>query len=35
MEAAIAVHDDLWERGEITASMTDYEKAQVLSLIHI
>ena len=29
MEAAIAVHDDLWERGEITASMTDYEKAQV------
>ena len=29
MEAAIAVHDSLWESGAITASMTDYEKARV------
>lgn len=29
MEAAIAVHDALWESGEITTSMSDYEKAQV------
>ena len=28
MEAAIAVHDSLWEDGTITASMTDYEKAR-------
>ena len=29
MEAAIAVHDQLWESGEITPDMTQYEKAQV------
>ena len=29
MEAAIAVHDSLWEDGIITPSMTDYEKARV------
>ena len=29
MEAAIAVHDALWESGEITTSMSDYEKARV------
>ena len=29
MEAAIAVHDSLWEDGTITPSMTDYEKARV------
>lgn len=29
MEAAIAVHDSLWESGAITSSMTDYEKARV------
>ena len=29
MEAAIAVHDALWESGTITTSMTDYEKARV------
>ena len=28
MEAAIAVHDSLWEDGTITSSMTDYEKAR-------
>ena len=27
--AAIAVHDALWESGEITTSMSDYEKARV------
>lgn len=26
MEAAIAVHDQLWESGELTASMTDTER---------
>ena len=26
---AIAVHDALWESGEITTSMSDYEKARV------
>ena len=29
MEAAITVHDALWENGSITPSMTDYEKALV------
>ena len=29
MEAAIAVHDQMWESGAITPSMTDYEKALV------
>ena len=29
MEAAIAVHDRLWEQGAITPAMTDYEKARV------
>ena len=29
MEAAIAVHDQLWESGELTASMTETEKARV------
>lgn len=29
MEAAIAVHDSLWESGAITPSMSDYEKARV------
>lgn len=29
MEAAIAVHDSLWESGAITSSMSDYEKARV------
>ena len=29
MEAAIAVHDAMWEDGTITPSMTDYEKARV------
>ena len=29
MEAAIAVHDQMWESGKITASMTEKEKAKV------
>ena len=29
MEAAIAVHDELWESGAITSDMTEYEKARV------
>ena len=29
MEAAVAVHDQLWESGAITAAMTDREKALV------
>ena len=27
MDAAIAVHDQLWESGALNASMSDYEKA--------
>lgn len=29
MDAAIAVHDEMWESGRITASMTELEKARV------
>ena len=29
MDAAIAVHDQLWESGALNASMSDYEKARV------
>ena len=29
MDAAIAVHDALWSSGQITSSMTEYEKARV------
>ena len=29
MAAAIAVHDELWETGQITSNMTEYEKARV------
>ena len=29
MESAIAVHDQLWEEGAITADMTEREKARV------
>jgi transglutaminase/protease-like cytokinesis protein 3 len=29
MEAAVAVHDQLWETGQITADMSDMEKARV------
>lgn len=29
MAAAIAVHDQLWETGQLTASMTEWEKARV------
>jgi len=29
MERAIEVHDQLWESGQITADMTEYEKARV------
>lgn len=29
MAAAISVHDELWSTGQITASMTEYEKAKV------
>lgn len=29
MAAAIAVHDELWSTGQITAGMTEYEKAKV------
>ena len=29
MAAAIAVHDQLWAAGQITADMTDYDKAKV------
>ena len=29
MEAAIAVHDQLWESGQLTSGMTEYEKARV------
>ncbi len=29
MASAIAVHDQLWESGQLTGSMTDYEKARV------
>ena len=29
MAAAIAVHDELWAAGQITADMTDYDKAKV------
>ena len=29
MAAAIAVHDQLWSSGQITAAMTEYEKAKV------
>ena len=29
MDYALAVHDQMWETGRITADMTDYEKARV------
>ena len=29
MAAAIAVHDEMWASGQITAAMTEYEKAKV------
>ncbi|MCI2057054.1 MAG: S-layer homology domain-containing protein [Oscillibacter sp.] len=29
LEAAIAVHDALWDSGAITAAMSDYEKAKI------
>lgn len=29
MAAAIAIHDELWASGQITAAMTEYEKARV------
>ena len=29
MAAAIAVHDEMWSSGQITAAMTEYEKARV------
>ena len=29
MAAAVSLHDQLWESGQLTADMTDYEKARV------